>query len=289
MAAAVPILVTGAPRSGTTWLARLLAHAPGTALAGREPMNPRGHQYALGGTLDGWTRLRTLSRRQKLDLGLAYRGLNPFVYSRYGARQWAAPLPRTRIVIKDPFAVLSLPVIADQTSACCVLLYRHPAALLASYRRMGWRADTEGLRTVVASAARDGGPCVDHLPEAGEVGEAEELGHFWRALHQLALADLDARPDLDVTVVSHARLAAGGADAGRSLVAQLRLAWDPAMEHELQKEVSGAVRADQLHNFDRAPAHVAEAWRTRVSAADVGAIEKIAGDTLARLERRAGG
>ena len=46
-----PILVTGVPRSGNTWLARLLATSPGTAMAGREPMNPRGRQYALGGTL----------------------------------------------------------------------------------------------------------------------------------------------------------------------------------------------------------------------------------------------
>ena len=56
-----PILVTGVPRSGTTWLARLLAGSPGTALAGREPMNPRGRQYALGGTLTGWARLSDLT------------------------------------------------------------------------------------------------------------------------------------------------------------------------------------------------------------------------------------
>lgn len=50
--AARPILVTGAPRSGTTWLAQMLATAPRTVLSGREPMNrgrepmkPHGRQY----------------------------------------------------------------------------------------------------------------------------------------------------------------------------------------------------------------------------------------------------
>lgn len=287
MSTGVPILVTGAPRSGTTWLARLLAQAPGTALTGREPMNPRGRQYALGGTLDGWARLTTLSRRQGLALGLAYRGLNPLVYSRYGSRQWAAPLPRTRIVVKDPFALLSIPAIADRTSASSVLLYRHPAALLASYRRMGWRADTAELRAVVASSAAEGGPELPDLPPQGEVGEAEEMGHFWRVLHQLALADLEARPDVDAVVVSHTRLAAGGTQAGRGLADRLGLSWSPAMEQELQKEGSGPVRTDQLHNLDRAPSQVAEAWRDQVPASDVAAIEAVTGETLDRLESRA--
>ena len=90
-----PILVTGVPRSGTTWLARLLALSPATALAGREPMNPRGRQYALGGSLDGWARLTDPSPYQRFLLRSAYRGWNPMVYSRFGTRQWAGPLPQT--------------------------------------------------------------------------------------------------------------------------------------------------------------------------------------------------
>src|SRR5680860_1295625 len=103
-ATASPILVTGIPRSGTTWLARLLATASRTALTGREPMNPRGRQYALGRTLDGWTCLQQLSDRQRRAMWTAYHGVNPWVYSKYGRRQWLAPLPWTRVVVKDPYA-----------------------------------------------------------------------------------------------------------------------------------------------------------------------------------------
>ena len=69
-------------------------------------MNPRGHQFALGGTLPGWTRLTTVTPLQRLALVSSYRGLNPLVYSRYGRRQWAALLPGTSVV-KDPFAMTS--------------------------------------------------------------------------------------------------------------------------------------------------------------------------------------
>ena len=144
-----PILVTGVPRSGTTWLARVLATADRVALAGREPMNPRGKQYALAHTLGGWTRLEDPSSRQRWALRTAYRGLNPWLYSRYGRRQWAAPLPWTRLVVKDPFAMLSLPAVVSVTGARAVFLYRHPGAVLASYRRMGWRPDLDELRPLV--------------------------------------------------------------------------------------------------------------------------------------------
>ena len=59
-----PILVTGVPRSGTTWLARWLAAGAGMALPGREPMNPHGRSYALAGTLTGWVRLSEPTPRQ---------------------------------------------------------------------------------------------------------------------------------------------------------------------------------------------------------------------------------
>ena len=177
-----PILVTGVPRSGTTWLARLLAHAPRTALAGREPMNPRAHQFALAGTLTGWTRLTGVTPRQRLALVTSYRGLNPLVYSRYGQRQWAAPLPRTSVVVKDPFAMASLATVHDITDALPVLLVRHPGAVLSSYRRMGWSPDLDEIAPLA----------LEHLGEdvrpSGDA--ATDMAVFWSTLHRLALLDL---------------------------------------------------------------------------------------------------
>ena len=60
------------------------------------------------------------------------------VFSRFGARQWAGPLPQTRVVVKDPYALLSLRTVVAATGATPVLVYRHPGAVLASYRRVSW-------------------------------------------------------------------------------------------------------------------------------------------------------
>ena len=268
-----PVLVTGVPRSGTTWLARLLATAPGTTLAGREPMNPRGRQYALGGTLDGWTRLREPTPGQERRLRAAYRGLNPFVYSRYGTRQYAAPLPGTRLVVKDPCALLAIAPVSRITGAVPVLVYRHPGAVLASFRRMGWRPRVDEVRDLLPGLA------------PADADPATELAAFWAAMHRAALDDLADIPE--AVVVSHSELAHSGAAGGATLLTALGLETSDRTTAELTKQGSQvAVAAGRLHDFDRAPAVVAEAWRTKLPAGDLDIVEQIAGDTLAELDSR---
>lgn len=282
-----PILVTGMPRSGTTWLARLLATAPGTALTGREPMNPRGRQYALAKTLPGWVELTTLTDAQRRVLRRAYRGRNPWVFSRYGRRQWAAPLPWTRCVVKDPFAMLSIPTVLAATGATAVLLYRHPGAALASYRRMGWQPDLEELAPLL-TWHRERMPSTDGrapLPRPGEVGEAEAMGRFWSALYEIALDDVAGAGN--VVVASHEDIAGGGPDAARSLFAALGLEWSRGAAEELARESGGAdaARQQNLHNFDRPPGEVAAAWRKHVDADDLAAIESVSEELRARLDQ----
>jgi hypothetical protein len=280
-----PILVTGVPRSGTTWLARLLAQSPGTALAGREPMNPRGRQYALGGTLHGWARLTEPTSRQRRLLRAAYRGWNPMVYSRFGTRQWAGPLPWTRVVVKDPYALLSMPAVVAATGATPVLVYRHPGAVLASYRRVGWQPRFDEVASIVGEEKGEQAKALGlELPE-GPVGNepvsARDMGAFWSVLHELALADAASS---GAVVVSHAELAAGGEEAGRALADRLRLRWSAAMAAELTKESSQATVGARLHNFDRAPAAVAEEWRTQLEDGETDAIEQVSAATLAKVE-----
>lgn len=280
------ILVTGMPRSGTTWLARLIATAPGTALAGREPMNPRGRQYALAKTLRGWVELTAPTAKQQRALRAAYAGRTPWVYSRYGRRQWAAPLPWTTLVVKDPFAMLSLPAVIRETGARPVLLYRHPGAALASYRRMGWTPDTAELAPVVAAhRARLG----TSPPAAGaaETGAAAEMGRFWADLYEIALDNIAA---LDgVLVVSHEEIAGGGPVAGARLFGELGLDWPAEAAAELAAESGGPTASTAgtraLHdNLARAPREVAEAWRAALTAAELEIIEAVTAPIRARLD-----
>lgn len=245
-------------------------------------MNPRRRQYALGGALDSWVMLDRVVAPVRRRLVTAYRGWNPWVYSRYGRRQWAGPLPWTRIIMKDPFALLSLAAVSASTAAQPVLLYRHPAAVLASYRRMGWRADLAELGPIVEECRGRGLP-VDEVPTPGEVDDTAAMAHFWKGLHQVALAN--AAEVNGLTVVAHEEVASGGMHMGRRLFDRLDLSWHQRAATELTKDSDGSVQEATLHNFDRSPASVAQAWRGLLSSAEVETVEEIAGETLARLDR----
>lgn len=256
------------------------------ALTGREPMNPRGRQYALGGTLDGWTRLTHPTPRQRRALALSFAGLNPMVYSRYGARQLTAPLPWTRLVVKDPFAMLSVPVIVEETGALPVIVYRHPGAVLASYRRMGWTPDLDEVQAVLTEARSTGGPDLPDFPDHGSLTPAEAMGHFWSALHELGMRDIDSC-NIDHVVVAHHELARSGPTGGRRLCARLGIGWNPALELQIGQEAGSETgSATALHNFDRAPVEVAEAWRSHLEPDEVEQVEAVSAATLRRLEQR---
>lgn len=274
-----PLLVTGVPRSGTTWLARVLASGPGCAMTGREPMNPHGRQYRLGGTIDAWTRLTRPTARQRAALDLAYRGWMPLVYSRYGYRQGVAALPWSKIVVKDPFAMLSIPAIVRTTGAVPVLVYRHPGAVLASYRRMGWRPD-------IAEVA----PIVD-LPDAPEADGPEHLAvdmaRFWSALNATAVADLEEVGQS--VIVAHEDVATAGMAGVRRLFAACGVDWDLETERRIAgagSEGGSANSSKTLHDLNRDPAAVATSWRSHVSDQEVALLESVAGPTLAVLNAR---
>jgi hypothetical protein len=253
-------------------------------MTGREPMNPRASQFGLGGTLHGWTRLTDPSPLQRRTLRRCYSGLDPRVYSRYGIRQLLAPWPGTRLIVKDPFAMLSTPALREVTGARPILIYRHPGAILVSYRRMGWTPDVEEVEILDGVAPY---PSDRPSPGAEMRDEVQAMAYFWSALHQLALRDLDSLPE--AVVVSHEELAAGGAGALRVLYAACGLDWSASAEHGLDVQANDAAeprRQRSLHAFDRAAAEVAHGWRSRLSGEHVDALESGAGDILHSLDSR---
>lgn len=266
------VLVTGVPRSGTTWLARELARSRGAGLAGREPMNPRGGQFALDGTLTGWAELDQLSPHQETVLRRCYAGREPRVLSRYGERQLRAVLPWTTTVVKDPFALLSLPVVVRVTGAVPVVLYRSAVSVLASYRRMGWRADTAEVR------ALSGGPT-----GLEPVDDVEAMGEFWNELHRRVLARLSEVPG--AVVVSHGELLAAGPE-GIDLVAR-RCGLGPRRAPSRSSRRSATRRggtSTQLHDFDRTPEQVSQGWRSRVDADEAARLQDMTNEVAARLD-----
>ena len=247
------VLVTGVPRSGTTWLARELARADGAGLAGREPMNPRPGQFALGGTLSSWVELDELTDQQTRLLRRCYAGREPRVLSRYGSRQVRSVLPWTTTVVKDPFALLSVPAVVRVTDTVPVVVYRPAAAVLASYRRMGWRADTDEIRSL------PGGPT-----GPAPADDVDAMAEFWLYLHERVLDWLPRVPE--AVLVSHADMSSGGEQALARLSGLCGLGPRNARSRDAHRDAHGdgtrQARRAGLHDFQRSVEDVTTGWRS---------------------------
>ena len=153
MSSGRPILITGAHRSGTTWVGKMLALAPGVGYV-HEPFSPK---TPNGLSPAGFRRYYTVVTTENED---RFRpGLEESLALRYdlgaqlrSARSWrdVARIPRDyrrlrdwrrngrRPLMKDPIALLSAEWLGDAFDMDVVVLIRHPAAFAASLKRLGW-------------------------------------------------------------------------------------------------------------------------------------------------------
>jgi hypothetical protein len=267
-------LVTGLPRSGTTWVARLLAQSRGAAMLGREPMNPREGQFALGGRLDGWARLENPDPGAVRVLRRVYAGREPRTYGRYGVRQWRCAAPGTALIVKDPFALLSIKGVSDSTGAIPVVVFRSAVETLSSYRRMGWTPDAAEFRALGATM--------------DDEDDVAAMAQFWSWGYERALESLEALATGGRTtvVISHADLTAAGVP-GQNLLRRA-LGLDPVEgatgATDDAPAASRRVDPERLHNFDRTPEEVLAGGRAQVDPAEVSRVEGLTAETWSRLE-----
>ena len=206
-----PILVTGAHRSGTTWVGKMLALAPGVAYI-HEPFSPR---TAAGLSPAGFDRYFTVVTpenegryRAGLEQTIQFRyGLGPQLRSLRGVADVArtgrdlvrvnrARLTHARPLVKDPIALLSAEWLAETFGMDVVVLIRHPAAFAASLKRLGWKHS-------FATFIQDGRVPEVLRPYEAEIREqAERPGEIlaqaallWRVLYNAVDGYRERHPD----------------------------------------------------------------------------------------------
>jgi Sulfotransferase family len=151
-----PILVTGSHRSGTTWVGRTIARAPGIGYLD-EPLRPNHRPGVFAADVPYWFPYiaegtdgdivrdvrRTLAFRYgyRRELGALRTPRDAARFVRDAARFGRRRLRGDRPLWKDPLAILSVPWLAGTFGMDVVVMIRHPAAFASSLKRMGWTHD----------------------------------------------------------------------------------------------------------------------------------------------------
>ncbi len=153
-----PILVTGAHRTGTTWVGKMLTAGGGAAYIS-EPLNvlhrpgvmrvPVPHWYMyIHDDSSVYAALQETLRFQ-YHPGLELKSLHSSRDALRMARDWTVfikgKLLRQRPLLKDPFAVFSIPWFTRQLGCKVVVTVRHPAAFANSLKRLNWPFDFSNL------------------------------------------------------------------------------------------------------------------------------------------------
>lgn len=221
------ILVTGAYRSGTTWIGAMLA-APGVWHV-HEPFTPnqglweRELAYAAPG--------RAHPEVDRLVDALE-RGRHTGVVRLPYAGRWFSPIrllplrPR-RVLIKDPSAALMSGYLADRPDFRTVVVFRHPGSVVGSFRRLGWPTDRMCSRLLADRRLIEDRLCpfAALLEEAATRRDLFSGTVFYGCVNRVLRQFLEERPDA-MRAVSFEALCEDPLERFRELYDHLDLPYD---------------------------------------------------------------
>jgi hypothetical protein len=249
-----PILVTGSPRSGSTWVGNILGFAPGTGYV-HEPFNrakrpgvvraamPMNYVYITAENEDAHVASLADTLGWRYALGPAVRGLrNPRDAART-ARDLAyfETMRRrgARLIMKDPIALFSAAWLSDRFDMPVVVVIRHPAAFVASMLAAGWSGNRVGLLLNQESLIRD-----RLAPFRAEIAAAAAAPDrfdttvlMWRLFHHHIRLLRRERPDW--IFVRHEDLSRDPVEGFRDVFARLGLDFDARAEAKVRAYSEG--------------------------------------------------
>lgn len=285
-------MVTGAHRSGTTWVGKMLAAAAMTAYIS-EPMNVLhrpgifrakvrywyqyiceeneseylpAFQELLEFDYHLWNEIRSIrSRRDFLRMG------RDFLIFYNGLMRGQRPL------LKDPFAVFSAPWFAEQLNCKVVITVRHPAAFASSLKRLNWTFDFNDLlnQPLLMRAHLEPYRAEMQSIRADDViGQAALLWKLiYRSVHTLG----EANPDF--VIVRHEDLSRDPVSGYRDLYKVLGLEFTPRVEKIILNASSSENPAEasrkQIHTVKLDSRANISSWKKRMDAEETDRIRKM--------------
>jgi hypothetical protein len=297
--AQAPILVTGAHRTGTTWVGKMLAASPQVAYVS-EPLNVLHRPGVFRAPISKWyTLVCEENEAEYLPAFRALLGLRYGLWREIGSLRSRKDFLRMgrdfsifvrgrllhqRPLVKDPFAVFSAPWFAERLGCRVVITVRHPAGFASSLKRLAWAFDFHDLLDQPLLMQRWLGVDRAEMELAANDDVIGQAALLWRMVYRVVARTMKLYPSF--VVVRHEDLSLDPVSCYRDLYVALDLDFTPKVEEvimnssnsenpsELSKKKVHAVKLDSRANLDN--------WKKRLSEAEITRIRKITGKT-ARL------
>lgn len=292
-----PILVTGAHRTGTTWVGQMLTAGRQVAYIS-EPLNvlhrpgvlrsPVSHWYTYicseneAGYLPAFQEMLQLRYHWGKEM-LALRSRKDFL--RMG-RDWSIFLRgrwlKRRPLLKDPFAVFSIPWFIERLGCQVVVTVRHPAAFASSLKRLNWPFDFRDLLAqpllLQAGLHEFRSEMEQMLLSRDDIIAQASL--LWRIVYQMVAGYRRRYPQL--SIVRHEDLSLAPLEEYRKLYEELGLKYTLEAQTTIQaassSENPGELSKQSVHSVrldSRANLHN---WKRRLDLSEINRIRSLTED-----------
>lgn len=275
------ILVTGAPRSGTTAVGRMLGlgkgvgtlHEPFNQLVGMREIE---HYFEIPGTgtctpekFDACiARMRDLRMQFKPGVFPRERGIRRVLKYAFGGRaRNSYRLCRLQpglhsLIWKDPFAALAANHIAAQHEIDVVVTLRNPWAVAASFKRMGWAFDLDEL----ATRLQQSGTALPVSPEAWALRQTPvaNAALLWHIIYASLLEW--SRDNNRFIMLSLDQVVDTPLESYSKVYERLGLAWDADIAKQISRNYTsasaeGRPQGQRAHDQHRDLAAVNTYWK----------------------------
>lgn len=295
MAKQPPIFITGAQRTGSSWVARMLTLGP-TTIWIDEPFNLEAKRPRLNAaTFDNYftyIHAGNAATRQAAiadTLSLRYNPIPDLLAGlRRGAwraileqwNEWQAARGRdARPIVKQPTGLFMAEWLAETFDAVILILIRHPAAFVASSMQRGWAHDFADFTSQPVLLEDYLAPYAGQIEEfAGRPpGMLVGLSWLWRILYDVAGVLLARHPEW--LFYRHEDLARDPVAGFRELYGRLEIPFTPAVataiaDYSGQHNPARAADRDWKSLHRHSPA-TTDQWRRLLTAEQASEIRSI--------------
>lgn len=254
---AQPIFVVGHGRSGTTWIANVLAQASG-AIYYHEPCRPR---REFGGGINTWfkyLRPSTPDREFEAYLDPAFKGLILERGPRFSLRVCLRRLlPGYQIIVKEVAAMMSTEWVWDRYEPKILVITRHPCGVCASEHNKR-TPTTESVRAILDNEQLVEAHLGDYVELLKSAREPYEIyGAVWGARHRVLYDQYKRNPSWKVA--SYEQVARDPVKGFKALYAQFDLRWSKRVESFLSQTTTSHVEG--LYEIKRYTARTYNRWK----------------------------
>lgn len=283
-----PILVTGCPRSGTTWVGNIIGAAR-DVFSVYEPFNddvgahlhlPERFMHLTDSNaapfrkqIDQLVSLGKLPDRAALALvGTAERwkpGPKRATPARLAARRLLRHrkdfIGPKRVCLKDPLAFFSSEWLAETYDAQVVIMLRHPCGVAASYLSLGWDSEIDAIidRLLPADATTLRDRIAEFKTEPRTI--VGDLILQWQIFTTLTLDFHRRHPDWIVLI--HDEFAQRPRDYFDAVFRHLELDLTPTIADRIEQESTADAKSGGSaiqHSHARDSRSIVEAWRKKI-------------------------